>query len=179
MNLTRLEKAAVISTAAAAAYKVLLWSVGATLALPAWWQPAAQWLFAGLSFVSFDLVVLAIVADQRTHGRRILGTATATMAAGLSGAIALHVAGVVAWPWLHAGPALLLLLLALHLSDTRPAAVAPPATITVNADQAIVAVNDPVAEVVAGRLTQAQAAAQLGVSRQAIGKRIKKMEATS
>lgn len=121
--LTRLDKAAVGTTAAAAAFKVLLWSVGATLDSAEWWLPYVRWAFALVSFVAFDLVVLAVVADQRAHGRRWLGTATMVCAALLSGGVALHVAGVVVWPWLHAGPAALLLLLALHLSDTRGAQV--------------------------------------------------------
>ncbi len=117
--LTRLDKAAVGATAAAAAFKVLLWSVGAGLDGPEPWLPWVRWAFALVSFVAFDLVVLAVVADQRAHGRRHLGTATMACAAALSGGVALHVAGVVAWPALHAGPAVLLLLLGLHLSDTR------------------------------------------------------------
>lgn len=117
--LTRLDKAAVGTTAAAAAFKVLLWSVGASLDSDAVWLPVVRWLFALVSFVAFDLVVLAVVADQRTHGRRWLGTATMACAALLSGGVALHVAGVIDAPALHAGPAALLFLLALHLSDVR------------------------------------------------------------
>lgn len=127
--LTGLDKAAVGTTAAAAAFKVLLWSVGATLTSGEWWLPWVRWLFALVSFVAFDLVVLAVVADQRAHGRRILGTLTMVCAAVLSGGVALHVAGVIDAPALHAGAAVLLLLLALHLSDTRP--TAPPAALQV------------------------------------------------
>lgn len=139
MTLTRLDKAAVATTAAAAAFKVLLWSVGVRLDSDAVWLPVVRWLFALVSFVSFDLVVLAIVADQRAHGRRWLGTATAGCAALLSGGVALHVAGVIDAPALHAGPAVLLFLLALHLSDVRsvppmvhnePASGTPPLQLT-------------------------------------------------
>jgi hypothetical protein len=145
-NLTRLDKAAVATTAAAAAFKVLLWSVGVGLDSAEPWLPFVRWLFALVSFVAFDLVVLAIVSDQRAHGRRWLGTATAAVAALLSGGVALHVAGVIVAPALHAGPALLLFLLALHLSDTRtvtPAVDTPATGVNVAVDARTVVVTQP------------------------------------
>lgn len=183
-TLSRLDKAAVGTTAAAAAFKVLLWSVGAALDSAEWWLPAVRWLFALVSFVAFDLVVLAVVADQRAHGRRWLGTATAACAALLSGGVALHVAGVIDAPALHAGPAALLFLLALHLSDTRgaPQIDTHPASVTVAVDARTVVTTPPaftaipaVPEVVRLKeiegLSFAQIGDRLGITRQAAWQR--------
>lgn len=118
-KLTRLEEAAILATAAAAAFNVLLWNVGVHLDDPAWWLPWVRLLFGVVSFAAFDLVLLAIVADQRAHGRSIFGSIAAIGAALLSAGVALHVARVVELDALHAGPALLLLLFAGHLSSVR------------------------------------------------------------
>ncbi len=186
MNLTRLDKAAIATTAAAAAFKVLLWSVGASLAGAEWWLPWVRWLFALVSFVAFDLVVLAVVADQRAYGRRWLGTATMTAAALLSGGVALHVAGVVAWPWLHAGPAGLLLLLSLHLSDTRGASGGAPAPlqvtqavqVNVQGTPALHQMERPALQVVSPTARIKDLARQAGVSESTMRRRVERGEVT-
>ena len=159
MNLTTLEKAAVISTAAAAAFKVLLWSVGATLNSDEPWLDFARWLFGALSFVAFDLTLMAVVADQRTHGRGGWGTITLVAAAGFAALIALHVAEVAAMPALHAGPALLLLFFGLHLSSKRDTTAA--LTATPDAPDATPAADDAA---IAPEMPQLPAPARWGLS---------------
>lgn len=179
--LTTLDKGAVGATAAAAAFNVLLWSVGETLNGDAVWLPVVRWLFALVSFVAFDLVVLAVVADQRAHGRRKLGTATMACAAVLSGGVALHVAGVIAAPELHAGPAALLFLLGLHLSDIRvtPAdsAAAPPDSAPLQVTQAVQVNVSPALSATPHVLSKtakvAQLAAQHGVSTTTMWRKVK------
>lgn len=130
--LSWLDKLALFTTGAGAAGKVLLWGLGVSLtgARPEW-ATAILWLFAGLSFVAFDLVLGSIVVDARRHGLRLTGLLAVAGAALVSALIALEVAGVVDWPALHAAPAVTLLLYALHLMWPYPAMVAAPAQATV------------------------------------------------
>jgi hypothetical protein len=133
-NLTRLDKAALFTTGAGAAFKVLIWSLGASLTTDqatAPWLPIVKAGFALISFVAFDLVLGSVVLDARAHGLRWPGVLAVVGAAATSALIALEVAAVFAAPWLHAAPAVNLLLYSLHLmwpypqSSTVPAAPAP------------------------------------------------------
>ena len=126
MEITKLEKAALITTGAAAAYKTLLWSLDASVAAHDTPMLVLRVLFAALSFVAFDLVIMAAVS----RGRQISGIAALIVAAGVSGAIGLEVAGVVSWPALHAAPAITLAAFGLHLMISRADAPAPPPTIS-------------------------------------------------
>jgi len=152
-----------------------------------------EWV-ALVSAAAFELVWLGLAAAATTDHRRarVIALAAVVVSAiynALAAALHLRPDLVAASPslaatallaMLHGAPLAILgyAVADLLLHQAQPEAH-PPATITVNSEQTIVAVSDPIARVVAGELTQAQAAAQLGVSRQAIGKRIKKMEATS
>jgi len=120
MEITKLEKAALITTGAAAAYKTLLWSLEANVDLSEVWIIGLRALFAFISFAAFDLVLLAVIA----RGWSISGMAALIITSGLSGAIGLHVSGVVTWPALHAAPALALAAFGLHLMISRQAAPA-------------------------------------------------------
>lgn len=135
--LSWLDKSALFTTGAGAAGKVLLWGLGVALvgAQPEW-ATAILWVFAGLSFVAFDLVLGSIVVDARRYGLRWTGLLAVAGAAVMSALIALEVAGVVTWPALHAAPAVTLLLYALHLMWPYPATVAAPAPATVAEPQA-------------------------------------------
>ena len=119
LTLTPLQKAALITTGAAAAFKILLWSLGASIDAADSWIVALRVIFAALSFVGFDLVLVAIVVDQRRYGATWDGIAAAGAAAIISALIALDVARVVDWPVLHGAPAALLLLFAVHLMLPR------------------------------------------------------------
>ena len=134
--LSWLDKLALLTTGAGAAGKVLLLGLGIALngARPDW-ATVILWVFAGLSFVAFDLVLGSIVVDARRYGLRGTGLLAVAGAALMSALIALEVAGVVAWPALHAAPAVTLLLYALHLMWPYPATVAATATATVEAPQ--------------------------------------------
>jgi hypothetical protein len=120
-TLTLLQKSALITTGAAAAFKILLWSLGLTLtsAGPTFQGfdilAAVRVLFALLSFVAFDLVLVSVVIDARTHGFAWPGAIAAMGAAVVSALIALQVAGVYDVPALHVGPAITMLLYAAHL----------------------------------------------------------------
>lgn len=181
LHLTALEKAAVVSTAAAASFKVLLWSVGVTLASDDWWLPAAMWLFGLISFVAFELTAMAVVTDQRMHGRNFWGTIALIMASGIAAAIALHVAGVADLPQLHAGPAILLFFFGLHLSGKRRSA-----TPDVTPDAAAAAARPPpmpqwptipdlirAAAAAQPHASAAQIAKQLGTSADTVGRALR------
>lgn len=111
MEITKLEKAALITTGAAAAYKTLLWSVHASVGAKEPWMLALQWLFAAVSFAAFDLVLMAVVA----RGWSWHGALALLVASIVSGAIGLEVGNGDSWPALHAAPALTLAMFGLHL----------------------------------------------------------------
>lgn len=157
--LSWLDKLALFTTGAGAAGKVLLWGLGVGLAgARPDWATAILWIFAGLSFVAFDLVLGSIVVDARRHGLRWTGLLAVAGAAALSALIALEVAGVVDWPALHAAPAVTLLLYALHLMWPYPATVADPAPATVEAPQTTAAPATATAAVQVNVTTAAPAA---------------------
>ena len=127
-TLTAWEKAALITTGAASAYNVLLWALGATLtdAAPGLTPlGVARVAFAVLSFVSFDLVVIVTVQAMRAGRRGLWSEASAAAAAFAAALVALEVAGVVAWLWLHAAPAVVLYAFMRHLSQPVSRPVAP------------------------------------------------------
>lgn len=119
LTLSLLQKAALVTTGAAAAFKILLWSLGAPIDSADSVIAGLRVAFATLSFVGFDLVLVAIVVDQRRYGATWDGIAAASAAALISALIALDVARVVDWPVLHGAPAALLLLFAVHLMLPR------------------------------------------------------------
>jgi hypothetical protein len=114
-DITKLEKAALITTGAAAAYKTLLWSLEARVDST---DPAIAWLriiFAALSFVAFDLVITAVVF----RGWSWSGAIALVVAAIVSAAIGLDVAAVWTMPALHAAPAVTLAAFGVHLMWSR------------------------------------------------------------
>lgn len=115
MEITKLEKAALITTGAAAAYKTLLWSLEATVTST---DPNIAWLriiFAALSFVAFDLVITSVVF----RGWSWSGAGALAVAGGVSAAIGLDVARVWTMPALHAAPAIVLVAFGAHLMWCR------------------------------------------------------------
>lgn len=115
MEITRLEKAALLTAGAGASFMTLLWNLAVTVESDA---PAVFWLrilFAAVSFTAFDLQLWSVVA----RGWSISGIAALVVISGLSGAIGLEVAGVVDWPALHAAPALALAAFGAHLMISR------------------------------------------------------------
>lgn len=115
--MTRLDHAALWTTAAASALNVLLWLVGIHLeAAPA----LIVWPFAIVSFVSFELVTLATVDGMRRGGRGRWAEASLAAPAMAALAVALEVAGVVSWPILHGAPALVLYVFARYLAQGGP-----------------------------------------------------------
>src|SRR5690348_2905580 len=97
MEITRLEKTALITTGAAAAFKTLLWSLEASIDSTDPWIAGLRVAFAILSFVAFDLVIVAAVM----RGWSRSGAATVAVAAVVSALIALDVAKVASMPALH------------------------------------------------------------------------------
>lgn len=128
MDITRLEKAALVTTGAGAAFMTLLWNLMAKVDSTDPWIVGLRVLFALVSFAAFDLVLLAVIA----RGWSISGVAALIVTSGLSGAIGLQVSGEVDWPALHAAPALALAAFGAHLMIARPAPAAgePAPTIT-------------------------------------------------
>lgn len=116
MEITRLEKAALITTGAAAAYKTLLWSLEASVTSTDWPIVSLRIVFAFVSFAAFDLVLMAVVA----RGWSWSGATALLIAAGVSAAIGLDVGGVGHMPGLHAAPAVTLAAFGLHLMLCRP-----------------------------------------------------------
>ena len=97
-DITKLEKAALITTGAAAAFKTLLWSLEAGVDSTDPAIAVLRIIFAALSFVAFDLVIAAVVF----RGWSWSGATALLVAAGVSAAIALDVARVWPMPALHA-----------------------------------------------------------------------------
>lgn len=167
-SITRLEKAALLTTGAGASFMTLLWNLAVQVDSANGWIIALRILFAGVSFLAFDLALWAIVS----RGLSLSGIVALIIVSSLSGAIGLEVAGVVDWPALHAAPALALAAFGAHLMIARPA-IAPvePATIT----QAVqVNVGTPLPRTLIGYIaaraaelpdySHPQIAAELGVS---------------
>src|SRR5436190_14836976 len=114
-KITTLEKAALITTGAAAAYKTLLWSLEATIDSTEPWIFWLRIIFAGLSFVAFDLVITSVVF----RGWSWSGVGALIAAGAVSAAIGLDVARVVTMPALHAAPAIVLIAFGAHLMWSR------------------------------------------------------------
>lgn len=165
MEITKLEKAALITTGAAAAYKTLLWSLQTSIEAQ---SDALFWLrvlFAAVSFAAFDLVLMAVVA----RGWSWHGALALLVASVVSGAIGLEVGRGAAWPVLHAAPAVTLAMFGLHLMLSNQAAPLPTTTTTTTNTQINIGVLPRTfAEFVAARAaespgaTPAQLAAELG-----------------
>lgn len=136
-ELLKLEKAALITTGAAAAFNVLLWSLDQSLDSQSVWVLWLRALFACVSFVALDLVIYSIVVAQRAHGRTATGMLAAIGATCLSALIALDVANVLHSPWLHAGPAVVMFLYMLHLGAPRAINTADTAVSTQQITQAV------------------------------------------
>jgi hypothetical protein len=124
--ITWLEKLALATTGAAAAFKTLLWSlnVSADSADPT--IAILRVIFAGLSFVAFDLVIVAAVL----RGWTASGAVVVVVSAIVPAMIALDVAKVWDAPALHATPAITLAVFGLHLMRIRPTETAALATTT-------------------------------------------------
>ena len=166
-RLTGWEKAALLSTGAASAFNVLLWALSATLAdaAPAWSALGGlRVTFAVVSFLSLDLVVVVVVMAFRAGRRGFWSEVAAGSAALFAGFIALEVAGVVAWPWLHLGPALVLYAFMRHLATPPGPTVAQ---VRAELDQLIHEADQgrASAEVEAGRAWEAAEAARAEVAR--------------
>lgn len=121
-RLSHWEEIALLATGAASAFNVLLWALGYTLAdaAPGWTALGVlRVAFSVLSFVSMDLVVVVTVMAMRA-GRRGLWSEVCSLVAALAAAgIALEVSGVVAWPWLHAAPMVVLYTFMRHLAAPK------------------------------------------------------------
>lgn len=174
MEITRLEKAALLTTGAGASFMTLLWNLAVQVdsAHPA--IIGLRILFAAISFLAFDLVLWAII----DRGMSISGIVALAVVSGLSGAIGLEVAGVVDWPALHAAPALALAAFGAHLMLSRASAPAAPVPSTVTNTQINVGVPLPrtFAQFAAARAaempdaTPAQIAAELGSTESTVRK---------
>jgi hypothetical protein len=118
------EKAALFTVGSASAFNVLLWALGSGLADAA---PGLTPLgvlrvaFAVASFVGLDLTIVVTVMAQRDGRRSMWAWLTATAAMLAAGGMGLEVAGVVAWPWLHAAPVVVLFAFMHHLAAPRVA----------------------------------------------------------
>jgi len=179
MEITRLEKAALITTGAGAAFMTLLWNLAVQVDSANGWIVGLRILFALVSFAAFDLVLLSIVL----RGLSISGICALIVVSGLSGAIGLEVAGVVEWKALHAAPALALAAFGAHLMFSGVGRVAPAAEPpgTVNNTQINVGVLPRTfAQFAAARAaempdaTPAQIAAALGTSQQSFERLIER-----
>lgn len=115
MEITRLEKAALLTTGAGASFMTLLWNLAVNVDSANGWIVGLRIAFALVSFAAFDLVLMAVVA----RGWSISGIGALVVTSGLSGMIGLEVAGVVDWPALHAAPALALAAFGAHLMINR------------------------------------------------------------
>lgn len=130
MEITRLEKAALLTTGAGASFMTLLWNLAVQVDSANGWVATLRIIFAAISFLAFDLVLWSLIESGWSRS----GIAALIVVSTLSGAIGLEVAGVVSWPALHAAPALALAAFGAHLMIRRPAAVAavsePPVTLS-------------------------------------------------
>lgn len=179
MEITKLEKAALLTVGAAAAYKTLLWSLEASVTSSG---PAFLWLrivFAALSFIAFDLVIGAVVF----RGWSWSGALALLVAAGVSAAIGLDVARVLTLPVLHAAPAATLAAFGIHLMLSRasaPAPVSEPHSSVTNTQINIGTSPRTFAEFAVARAAQmegatpAQIAAALGTSEQSFTRLIER-----
>lgn len=140
MEITKLEKAALITTGAAAASKTLLWSLGASTSSTSEAIGYLLVVFAWLSFVAFDLVIVAVAM----RGWSPSGAITVAVAAVVSALIALHVAGVWRLDALHAAPAVTLAVFTLHLMLAGRTDAAPLATPTTTSPQAAAPITQAV-----------------------------------
>lgn len=143
MEITKLEKAALLSIGAAAAFKALLWSLNQTVNSTEQYVVILRIVFAGLSFVAFDLVIGAVVL----RGWSGSGAAALVIAGAVSACLALDVSGVWVAPALHAAPALTLVAFGLHLMWCRRTPIACPAATpaeTPPASQATAAITQAV-----------------------------------
>lgn len=157
-DITKLEKSALITTGAAAAFKTLLWSLEASVDSTDPSIAILRIIFAALSFVAFDLVIAAVVF----RGWSISGAVALLVAAAVSAAIALDVARVWPAPALHAAPALTLAAFGLHLMISRRVDLAGIAATAVAAaraewDAARAALEAELSDARAARLTAEQA----------------------
>lgn len=115
MEITKLEKAALLTTGAGASFMTLLWNLAVQVDSTDTTIGGVRVLFALISFAAFDLVLLAVIA----RGWSLSGMAALVIVSGISGAIGLHVSGEVDWPALHAAPALALAAFGAHLMISR------------------------------------------------------------
>lgn len=119
-KMNKLEKLALTSAVSGAVFNVFLYGIGKTLdtasAGPLFY---VRVIAAILQAAAFDLVAIATVMGMRQGRRGRWSMATAVASAGVSAAIALDVAGVLAMPWLHAANALIVLAFTLHLLTPR------------------------------------------------------------
>lgn len=122
-GITKLEKSALFTTGAAAAFKTLLWSLEASIDSQDPYIGGLRVVFAVLSFVAFDLVIGAVVY----RGWSLSGAAALAFTALVSALIALDVAKVWPNPALHAAPALTLAAFSAHLMWARRVPAAVPA----------------------------------------------------
>lgn len=183
MEITKLEKWALGTTGAAAAYKTLLWSLEATVNSSDTPYTILRILFAALSFVAFDLVIGAVVL----RGWSISGVPALLVASAASGAIGLQVSKVVIAPALHAAPAVVLAAFGLHLMwCCRPIMQPAPVASTVNNTQINVGMLPRTfAQFAAARAaempdaTPAQIAAELGTSQQSFERLIERAAITT
>lgn len=167
MEITKLEKAALITTGAAAAYKTLLWSLLESVDSTNGWIVLLRVLFAFISFAAFDLIMLAVVA----RGWSWSGATALIVAGSVAAAIGLSVGTGTAMPALHAAPAITLGAFGLHLMRCRTPASTPPEPTIMNNTQINVGVLPRTfAAFAAARArelpdaTPAQLAAELGTS---------------
>lgn len=170
MDITKLEKTALLTTGAGASFLTLLWLIGASVdssAEPIFWLRV---IFAAVSFAAFDLVLWALV----THGWSRSGALALIVTSAVSGLIGLEASGVVNWPALHAAPALTLAAFGLHLMWARRSGAAPDAAHPTISQAVQVNVNQPLPRTLIGYIvaraaeltdySHPQIAAELGVS---------------
>lgn len=132
MEITKLEKTALLTTGAGASFMTLLWNLAVGVDSTATPIIGLRILFALISFAAFDLQLWALIEGGWSRS----GIAALIVVSSLSGAIGLEVAGVVSWPALHAAPALALAAFGAHLMISRQPPAAPqPQALTTNNTQ--------------------------------------------
>lgn len=186
MEITKLEKAALLTTGAGASFMTLLWNLAVQVDSAAPAIIALRIVFAAISFLAFDLALWAII----DRGWSRSGIAALIVTSGLSGAIGLEVAGVVDWPALHAAPALALAAFGAHLMLSRDGAPAPAVEPQSTITQAVqVNVGTPLPRTIAGFIAARAAeqpdrphpdiAAELGTSVETLHKALALTTATT